>query len=211
MILDTIYYLIKSGGPVMLPIFLVGAWGFYLVFSVVNKIGRDYYRRDFQTMIHQFGEYLTNNDIEGARKYLSTRRGLVSQQLRQAIEHTEWSEHHLRVSMQQQMAAKLVDLDRGMHLASVMSATAPLLGLLGTVTGMVSTFDVITLYGNSNPVLLADGISEALITTQSGLLIAFPMLILLRRAEERGYWIKKQMELGMTMILNWAHSRQGAC
>lgn len=211
MILDTIYYLIKSGGPVMLPIFLVGVWGFYLVFNTINKIGRDYYRRDFQGMIHQFGEYLNQGDAEGARRYLSTRRGMVAKQLSIALEHPEWSEHHIRVTMQQQMYTTLVKLDRGMHLASVLSATAPLLGLLGTVTGMVSTFDVITLYGNSNPVLLADGISEALITTQSGLLIAFPMLLLLRRAEERGTWIKKQMELGMTMILNWAHTRQGGC
>ncbi len=209
MILDTIYYLIQSGGPVMLPIFLVGAWGFYLVFRAVNRIGRDYYRRDFQTMIHQFGEFLNANEIEGARKFLLDKKGLVAHQLRKALENSDWSEHHLRVTLQQQMTEVLVELDRGIHLASVMSATAPLLGLLGTVTGMVSTFDVITLYGNSNPVLLADGISEALITTQSGLLIAFPMLILLRRAEERGAWVKKQLELGMTMILNWAHARNG--
>ena len=51
----------------------------------------------------------------------------------------------------------------------VLAATAPLLGLLGTVNGMVATFKVISNYGNSNASLLAEGISEALLTTQAGL------------------------------------------
>jgi len=71
------------------------------------------------------------------------------------------------------------------RMAGVMAKAAPLLGLLGTVTGMVRTFDVITLYGNQNPVLMADGISEALITTQSGLIIAFPLLLLNNRMVEK--------------------------
>jgi biopolymer transport protein ExbB len=207
MIIDTIYYLIKSGGPVMFPIFLVGALGFFFVFKLVDRLGRDFYRRDFSLFIHRFSELLNAGDIDAVRKYLKANRGMVSHQLYLALEHPEWSDHHLRVTMAVQVRAKLLELDQGVHLASVLAATAPLLGLLGTVTGMVATFDVITLYGNSNPVLLADGISEALITTQSGLLIAFPMLLLLRRAEERSSWVKQQMELGMTLIKHWSSTR----
>ncbi|MCL2102216.1 MAG: MotA/TolQ/ExbB proton channel family protein [Fibromonadales bacterium] len=70
---------------------------------------------------------------------------------------------------------------KALHMAGIMAKIAPLLGLLGTVTGMVKTFEVITIYGNQNPVLMADGISEALITTQSGLVIAFPLLLLNNR------------------------------
>jgi biopolymer transport protein ExbB/TolQ len=84
-----------------------------------------------------------------------------------------------------------------------MAAAAPLLGLLGTVTGMVSTFEVITLYGNQNPVLMADGISEALISTQSGLLIAFPLTLLKQRLDERIEILKQEMELGATVIDNY--------
>jgi len=54
--------------------------------------------------------------------------------------------------------------------------TSPLLGLLGTVSGMINTFKVISFYGNSNAILMADSISEALLTTQAGLIIAFPLL-----------------------------------
>ena len=60
----------------------------------------------------------------------------------------------------------------------VVAAVAPLLGLLGTVTGMMSTFDVITEHGTGDPRMLSGGISEALITTQLGLIVAIPILLL---------------------------------
>ncbi len=60
----------------------------------------------------------------------------------------------------------------------VMAAVSPLLGLLGTVTGMISTFDVITEFGTGNPKLLSGGISEALVTTELGLIVAIPALLL---------------------------------
>jgi hypothetical protein len=60
---------------------------------------------------------------------------------------------------------------------AALAAMAPLLGLLGTVMGMVHTFETIARFGFGNPVLLADGISEALLTTQAGLLTAFPLIL----------------------------------
>ena len=98
---------------------------------------------------------------------------------------------------QERLMEKIGALDKGMHLAGIMASTAPLLGLLGTVTGMVATFQVITLYGNQNPVLMADGISEALITTQSGLIIAFPLVLFKQRLEEKTVHIKQHLEEGL--------------
>lgn len=60
-----------------------------------------------------------------------------------------------------------------------------MLGLLGTVSGMVHTFETIQLFGFGNPVLLADGISEALLTTQAGLLVAFPLMLAYNYLEGR--------------------------
>ena len=77
----------------------------------------------------------------------------------------------------------------------ILAAIAPLLGLLGTVTGMITTFDVISEFGTGNARALASGISEALVTTQSGLVVAVPGLVLggllFRRAEK----LKSRMEL----------------
>jgi biopolymer transport protein ExbB len=77
---------------------------------------------------------------------------------------------------------------RGLSAIAILASIAPLLGLLGTVTGMIETFDAITLYGTGNPRPLAEGISEALITTQAGLIVALPTLLacnyLTRRTEK---------------------------
>lgn len=69
-------------------------------------------------------------------------------------------------------------IDRYGALILVFAAVAPLLGLLGTVTGMISTFDIITEHGTGDPKLLSHGISEALITTELGLVVAIPTLLL---------------------------------
>ena len=68
-------------------------------------------------------------------------------------------------------------LSRGLSILSVTAAAAPLLGLLGTVTGMIRTFSVITHHGTGDPRLLSGGISEALLTTQLGLAVAIPALV----------------------------------
>lgn len=59
----------------------------------------------------------------------------------------------------------------------VIAAVAPLLGLLGTVTGMIATFEILTTFGTGDPRMLSSGISEALVTTQLGLIVAIPMLL----------------------------------
>jgi biopolymer transport protein ExbB len=69
-------------------------------------------------------------------------------------------------------------LDRFVWLVKVVSVVAPLLGLLGTVTGMIQTFQAITLFGAGDPKMMAGGISEALVTTMLGLMVAAPLVLL---------------------------------
>jgi len=69
-------------------------------------------------------------------------------------------------------------LTKGLLFIKVISVVAPLMGLLGTVTGMIQTFQVITLYGAGDPKLMAGGISQALMTTVLGLVVAIPMVLL---------------------------------
>lgn len=69
-------------------------------------------------------------------------------------------------------------LERGLPMLKLLAALAPMLGLLGTVTGMIQTFQVITEYGNADPKVMAGGISMALVTTVLGLVAAMPLLFL---------------------------------
>ncbi|WP_407333351.1 MotA/TolQ/ExbB proton channel family protein [Enterovibrio sp. 27052020O] len=68
-------------------------------------------------------------------------------------------------------------LEKGLSMLKLLAALAPMLGLLGTVTGMIETFQVITQFGNSEPTVMAGGISMALITTVMGLVAAMPLLL----------------------------------
>jgi len=75
-----------------------------------------------------------------------------------------------------------------------LASIAPLLGLLGTVQGMISTFDAISIYGTGNPRALANGIAEALITTQSGLFVSIPGLFMAGFLRRRILRISQRLE-----------------
>ncbi len=79
-------------------------------------------------------------------------------------------------------------LDRNIDTILVLAQIAPLLGLLGTVTGMISTFESISIFGTGNAKALSRGISEALVTTQCGLVVAIPGLLM-------GHFLKRRAEV----------------
>ena len=89
--------------------------------------------------------------------------------------------------LQEAILHELPFLQRGLAMLAVLGAVAPLLGLLGTITGMIETFRVITVHGAGDPRLMSGGISEALVTTEIGLGVAIPVLLvhtwLKRRAD----------------------------
>jgi biopolymer transport protein ExbB len=76
------------------------------------------------------------------------------------------------------MCSAMPEIDSGFSTMSVLISAAPLLGLLGTVSGMMKTFEVIQIFGIGNPHMMSEGISIALITTQAGLTAAFPGMLL---------------------------------
>lgn len=84
----------------------------------------------------------------------------------------------LELKLDEAILKEIPKLERGISTIKVFAAIAPLLGLLGTVTGMIKTFQAITLFGTGDPKLMAGGISEALVTTVLGLVVAIPMVLL---------------------------------
>jgi biopolymer transport protein ExbB len=96
--------------------------------------------------------------------------------------------------MQEAILRELPRVERGLSTIAIIGAVEPLLGLLGTVTGMIETFRVITLYGTGDPRLMSNGISEALITTEFGLFIAIPILLIYTFLSRRTNGIIGDME-----------------
>ena len=84
----------------------------------------------------------------------------------------------LELKMAEAVFKETPELNKGLLIIKVISVVAPLMGLLGTVTGMINTFQAITLYGTGDPKLMAGGISQALVTTVLGLTVAIPTTLL---------------------------------
>lgn len=92
----------------------------------------------------------------------------------------------------------------------VVAAVAPLLGLLGTVTGMISTFDIITEFGTGDPKLLSGGIAIALVTTELGLIVAIPTLLVGNLLSGWAERIKDDMERAALHVINISQDRRNS-
>ncbi len=84
----------------------------------------------------------------------------------------------LELKLEEQVLKETAKIEGFLWVIKVVSAVAPLMGLLGTVTGMINTFQIITLFGTGDPKLMASGISEALVTTMLGLIAAIPLVLM---------------------------------
>lgn len=84
----------------------------------------------------------------------------------------------LELKMDEAISRKTSQVQKGLSTIKILASIAPLLGLLGTVTGMIATFQSITLFGTGDPKLMAGGISQALVTTVLGLVAAIPLILI---------------------------------
>ena len=96
--------------------------------------------------------------------------------------------------LQEGFLFELRRLESWLGFIAVMAAVAPLLGLLGTVTGMIDSFQAVTVFGTANPRIMSSGISEALITTQAGLGVAIPAMLLHQFLKQRVQALSGDME-----------------
>ena len=97
------------------------------------------------------------------------------------------------------------ELKRNLSFIAVLAAVAPLLGLLGTVLGMIDTFQIIALFGTSNAKAMAGGISVALVTTQTGLLVAIPGLLVSGVLYKRAAQLQNQLEEITSILVRMIH------
>ena len=84
----------------------------------------------------------------------------------------------LSLKLDEAILRETPSIERGLITLAILAAVAPMLGLLGTVSGMIETFQSITLFGTGDPKLMSGGISQALVTTELGLAVAIPMLLI---------------------------------
>jgi len=176
-IIANAYEYLRPGGPVMIPLILTSLWMWVLIVEralYFRRIDRD------DVDLKQAVEVLSGKPLPETSNGLRAR--IVASFLKERTGNRKLDRSILDLCAMQQRP----HLKRYLSIIAVLAAVAPLFGLLGTVTGMITTFNVIALFGTGNARAMAGGISEALITTQSGLLVAIPGLFmsafLIRRA-----------------------------
>ena len=109
-------------------------------------------------------------------------------------DNTSSDPESIELKLGEAMLKESPGLNRGIMFIKIIAVVAPLLGLLGTVTGMIQTFQVITLFGAGDPQMMAGGISQALVTTILGLCVAIPTVFLHWMASSRAKRIEETLE-----------------
>ncbi|MFM5139712.1 MotA/TolQ/ExbB proton channel family protein [Aeromonas rivipollensis] len=156
----TFWQQVQQGGQVGAIIVLLAAIGLGIAAVRLWTLSRELtlVRRQLKS-----GEYHADNAL-----------GRV---LTMADKHPELSMETLELRLDEAILQETPRMERGIGMVKVIAAIAPMLGLLGTVTGMIGTFQAITQFGTGDPKIMAGGISMALITTVQGLVAAIPLIL----------------------------------
>ena len=165
-----------SGGPLIWPILAVGLLA--LVFIVERMIFLRRVAANTGGLVERVNELVLAGKFDEAWQEADSQPGRpTSNVLKAGLAARGQSRDVLENSLAEAILHETPRLERFLPVLKVLAAAAPLLGLLGTVTGMINTFHVITSFGTGDPRLMAGGISEALVTTQLGLAVAIPVLV----------------------------------
>ena len=183
---------LRAGGALVWPIVLLGLIAFsygmwrILLISRVNTAS--------SSVLDNFFSLAREGEFEKAQSIIEAipaqQQGPVNSVLLHMLRHWNGTIASLEKCRDEAVLIHLVPFEKGVSFIAVAAALAPLLGLLGTVTGMITTFDTITLFGNNDTKLLSGGISVALVTTELGLIVAIPLMlvhfVLSRKVEKIG-------------------------
>ena len=197
---ETLMEHIQKGGPVMYPILIMAGLALlvalykWLVVLFTPKPSR----RKIGNLLDAVGEQDQEKIHEMARKV----RGPLGRMLTTGVEHLKETQELIEEVMYEKVLTTRLRLQSMLPFIAICAASAPLLGLLGTVTGIINTFKLITVFGSGDVKSLSGGISEALITTKFGLIVAIPSLLLHAFLSRKAKGITDQMEKAAVAFIN---------
>ncbi|WP_428739139.1 MotA/TolQ/ExbB proton channel family protein [Sulfurimonas sp.] len=151
---------------------------------------------------------LLSSGVEKTLEVLKPKKGAAARVLKATVRNLDRDREHVEDIISEAIIHESSRLDKLSSTILVIAAVAPLLGLLGTVTGMIATFDIITEFGTGDPKLLSGGISIALVTTELGLIVAIPLLLGGNLLNSWAESIKDSMEHSALHIVNEYNKRK---
>jgi biopolymer transport protein ExbB len=184
---------IQAGGLLVWPIFGIGLLALGLAlerlfFLLPVRTNSDKIMGEITSMVE-------DDKVDECKRYCKENKNSPTCQiLNSGLSQIGASQEAFESSLQEGILRLLPRFERFIPTLGMLAAVAPLLGLLGTVSGMINTFQVITVFGTGDPKLMAGGISEALITTELGLAVAIPVMFMHHFFERRVELIVSDME-----------------
>lgn len=167
--------LLISGGVVLFAIVLLSVYAVYLFLVRFFKLARE--RLDTDELMARVNAAVRDRDLDLALDACEQHGGPVARVLQAALLRLPYGRQAVEAAFAEASLLEEQSLTRGLRPLATIAQVAPLLGLLGTVTGMIIAFGEISVAGTGNPGLLAGGIGQALVTTAAGLIVAIPVLI----------------------------------
>ena len=190
----------SKGGIVMYPLLLVAIVALllfgerFLLLTYRGRIGKQFMK--------SLNTFIEKKKYDEASNLCLKRDTSLSMVLFAVLNKANESRESAEKSLQEALLREQPKLDRRMGLLAAMGSIAPLLGLLGTVTGIITLFTVITEVGTNDARVLAGGISEALITTETGLVIAIPVMVLHGLLSEKIEKVTSELYVQSTSLMN---------
>jgi biopolymer transport protein ExbB len=166
----------KSGGVTLYPLFAVGILSLLMILERLVYFARK--NTNARAFTGRFLELAERRRWQEARDLCARSGSALARTLGALAEKAEQSREVAEKAVREAMLREIPALEKRLPLLAAMGAAAPLLGLLGTVSGLVTLFKVLNQLGANDPKVLAGGISEALINTETGLAIAIPVLLI---------------------------------
>jgi biopolymer transport protein ExbB len=191
---------VKKGGPVMIPIFVLA--GAALLVALYKWLALFTIRKPSSKQIEALLSAVAQDDEDTARQAVGRLKGPVGQMLAAGVAYRSAPRDLIEEVMYEVVLTTRLNLQRMLPFISICAAAAPLLGLLGTVTGIINTFKLITVFGTGDVKTLSGGISEALITTEYGLMVAIPSLLLHAFLSRKARGVIDQMEKAAVAFAN---------
>ena len=191
----------SEGGFIMYPLFLMAIFAVFIIFERSLFYRRNHTDEDalMQKILPLLRE--KKPDMARVNSHIDKAKGPITRMLSMLLNNLKATRDEAINVFQESILHEVPVFEKRLATLKIFGVVAPLLGLLGTVSGMISLFDVITIYGTKDPKLLAGGISEALITTETGLIIAVPIILAHRFLLNRVNHILLDMErYGMSLL-----------
>ena len=191
---------VRAGGMIGYIILALGAFGLLLIALRIVLLSKSGSR--VENLTKTVVEKLNTSGVAEAQEAIKGYKGSTARVLKATLRNITRDREHIEDIVTENILNESSAIDKFGSFVLVIAAVAPLLGLLGTVTGMISTFDIITEHGTGDPKLLSGGISEALVTTMLGLIVAIPLLLLGNLLSGWAQKIKDSMEQSALHVIN---------